>query len=91
MNITTFVTKAIAITFAIATATSLQAAELVEVETNNITFTNEIHIELTQTVNLINTLALNVEQSAESMLITQSKKHFAKVDTDTTILVASAE
>ena len=91
MNRTTIISKLIAITFAIATAASLQAAELVEVEENNITFTNDIHIELTQTVNTINTWALNVEQSAENMLITQNKKHFAKDDIDTTILVASAE
>jgi hypothetical protein len=92
MNNVKLVTKTIALTFALATTASLQAAELVKVEVNNhSTLINDINIELAQSVKTMSLLSLNVEKSAETILVAQNKKQSPKVKVQTQLLVASAE
>lgn len=80
------------IALALTVATSVQAAELVKVDTltNNVLTTN-VSIELAQSFKAMNILTLDIEKSAETILVAQSEKQFSTVDVETTTLDTVAE
>lgn len=81
----------IALTLTLGASASIQAIELVEVETlNNNTISINVNTELAQSLKSMNKLTLNVEESAEAILMTQNEKQFPSTYLEST-LVAVAE
>lgn len=78
-------------TLALATSALTQAAELVKVESVNDTIlTTNVNVELAQTMKDMSLLTLNIEESADALLATQTEKQFKASDVTST-LVAIAE
>lgn len=83
-------TNTIALVLTVATSVSIQAAELVKVDTlNNTVFTVNVSTELAQSLEAMNLLTLNIEKSAETILIAQNEKRLNVVELKTTILAAA--
>jgi len=76
---------------ALTTSVSAQAIELVQVENlNNNGLEVSVNTELAQSLKSINTLTLNVEKSAQDILVIQTEKQFDSIELDSTF-VAIAE
>jgi len=81
----------IALTLTLGASASIQAIELVEVETlNNNAISINVSTELAESLKSMNKLTLNVEESAEAILMTQNEKQFPSTYSEST-LVAVAE
>lgn len=84
-------TNVIALTLTLAASASIQAIELVEVDaSNNNVNSIDLNTELAQSLKGMSKLTLNIEESAEAILITQNEKQFPSNYLETT-LVAVAE
>ena len=80
------------IVLALTVTVSVQAAELVKVDTlDNSVLTANVSTELAQSLKAMSTLTLNVKESAETILVVQSEKRINSVELETTILAAIAE
>lgn len=77
-------TNAIVLALTLA-AVSVQANDLVEVETININeLAVNVNTELAQSLKAMSTLTLDVEKSAENILLTQNKKQVNDLDFEPT-------
>jgi hypothetical protein len=84
-------TNVIALTLTLASSASIQAIELVEVDaSNNSVISIDLKTELAQSLKGMSKLTLNVEESAEAILMIQNEKQFPSTYLETT-LVAVAE
>ncbi|XPF95548.1 hypothetical protein ACM9HF_05925 [Colwellia sp. RE-S-Sl-9] len=78
-------------TLALAASALTQAAELVKVETiNDVVIETNVNAELAQAMKNISILTLNIEETADAMLVTQTEEQFNASDVTST-LVAIAE
>ncbi len=79
------------IALTLAASASVQAIELVQVEDlNNNTLAINVNTELAQSLKNMSALTINVEKSAQEILVIQSDEQFNSIDLDST-LVAVAE
>ncbi|WP_441003358.1 hypothetical protein [Pseudocolwellia agarivorans] len=79
------------IALTLAASTSVQAIELVQVEDlNNNALAINVNTELAQSLKNMSALTINVEKSAQEILVIQSDEQFNSIDLDST-LVAVAE
>lgn len=85
------VISSIALVVTLATSTATQAIELVKVEAlNNQAISVNINTELAMSLKEVNNLVLNVEESAQALLVTQNEKQF-NVNDSAPILVSVAD
>ncbi|WP_426356952.1 hypothetical protein ACPUVO_10675 [Pseudocolwellia sp. HL-MZ19] len=85
-NVKMFITT---IALTLAASASVQAIELVQVEDfNSNGLAINVNTELAQSLKSMNTLTLNVEKSAQEILITQSDEQFNSIELDTLVAVA---
>ncbi|MDO7084583.1 hypothetical protein WNY51_02085 [Pseudocolwellia sp. AS88] len=79
------------IALTLAASASVQAIELVQVEDlNNNALAINVNTELAQSLKNMSALTINVEKSAQEILVIQSDEQFNSIDLDST-LVAVAE
>ncbi len=79
------------IALTLAASASVQAIELVQVEDlNNNALAINVNTELAQSLKNMSALTINVEKSAQEILVIESDEQFNSIDLDST-LVAVAE
>lgn len=84
-------TNTVVFTLTLATSAFTQAAELVKVESvNDVVITTNVNAELAQAMENISILTLNIEETADAMLVNQTEEQFDASDVTST-LVAIAE
>lgn len=84
-------TKTVILALTLATSVFTQAAELVKVESvNDVVITTNVNAELAQAMENISILTLNIEETADAMLVNQTEEQFDASDVTST-LVAIAE
>lgn len=77
------------IALTLATSASVQAVELVQVEDlNNSALAINVNTELAQSLKNMSTLTMNIEESAQEILILQSDEQFDSIELDTLVAVA---
>jgi len=90
MKKVTLLAKTIALVLTVATSVSIQAAELVKVDTlNNTVLTTNISTELAQTFKTMSPLTLNIEKSAETILIAKNEQQFNVIELESITLIAA--
>ena len=84
-------TNTVILALTLATSVFTQAAELVKVESvNDVVITTNVNAELAQAMENISILTLNIEETADAMLVNQTEEQFDASDVTST-LVAIAE
>lgn len=84
-------TNTVILALTLATSAFAQAAELVKVESvNDVVITTNVNAELAQAMENISILTLNIEETANAMLVNQTEEQFDASDVTST-LVAIAE
>ncbi|WP_077337903.1 hypothetical protein [Pseudocolwellia agarivorans] len=84
-------TNTVILALTLATSMFTQAAELVKVESvNDVVITTNVNAELAQAMENISILTLNIEETADAMLVNQTEEQFDASDVTST-LVAIAE
>jgi len=81
-------TNALVLALTALTSISIQAIELVKVESLNTTaLPIHVNTELAQSLKQMSTLTLNIEKSAEEILINQNEKQFKASDRQSTAIL----